>query len=158
MRFEIGFEESELGINGIDKVEFLISTNISEGLKPLAKVASGGEISRVMLAIKSIFAQSDNIGTVIFDEIDTGISGKTSQSVADEVKGLAKFMQIIMITHQAIIASKSDLHIYVRKTQDDTTNVDISILEDDFKLKAIAELAGGEITEESLKFARMLVE
>ena len=127
-------------------------------LKPLAKVASGGEISRVMLAIKSIFAQSDNIGTVIFDEIDTGISGKTSQSVADEVKGLAKFMQIIMITHQAIIASKSDLHIYVRKTQDDTTNVDISILEDDFKLKAIAELAGGEITEESLKFARMLVE
>ena len=67
-------------------------------------------------------------------------------------------MQIIMITHQAIIASKSDLHIYVRKTQDDTTNVDISILEDDSKLKAIAELAGGEITEESLKFARMLVE
>lgn len=157
VQFEIGFESCPLGINGLDKVEFLISTNISEELKPLAKVASGGEISRVMLAIKTIFAQSDNIDTVIFDEIDTGISGKTSQSVADEVKDLAKFMQIIMITHQAIIASKSDKHFYVKKTQDNTTCVKISVLEDNAKLKAIAELAGGEITEESLKLARMLI-
>lgn len=157
VRFEIGFENCELGINGIDKVEFLISTNISEGLKPLAKVASGGEISRVMLAIKTIFAQSDNIDTVIFDEIDTGISGKTSQSVADEVKELAKYMQIIMITHQAIIASKSDKHFYVRKTQNDKTSVSISILNDEEKLKAIAELASGEITDESLKLAKILI-
>ncbi len=157
VKFEISFEPCELNQNGCDKVEFLISTNISEGLKPLAKVASGGEISRVMLAIKTIFAESDNIDTIIFDEIDTGISGKTSQSVADEVKELSKFMQIIMITHQAIIASKSDRHIYVRKTQDDTTNVDISILEGDTKLKAIAELASGGVNEESIKFAKMLV-
>ncbi len=157
VRFEIRFEDCDLSINGIDKVEFLISTNISESLKPLAKVASGGEISRVMLAIKTIFAQSDNIGTVVFDEIDTGISGKTSQSVADEVKELAHFMQIIMITHQAIIASKSDKHFYVKKTQGEMTNVDISVLEDESKLKAIAELAGGEVTEESLKFAKMLI-
>ena len=157
VRFEIGFEQCELNMNGIDKVEFLISTNISETLKPLAKVASGGEISRVMLAIKTIFAQSDNIGTVIFDEIDTGISGKTSQSVADEVKDLAKFMQIIMITHQAIIASKSDKHFYVKKIQGNTTSVDISVLDNENKLKAIAELASGEITEDSLKFAKMLV-
>ena len=135
----------------------MISTNISEGLKPLAKVASGGEVSRVMLAIKSIFAQADNIDTVIFDEIDTGISGKTSQAVADEVKELAKFMQIIMITHQAIIASKSSRHFYVKKTQEDKTSVDISVLEGENKLKAIAELAGGEITDESLKFAQMLI-
>ena len=135
----------------------MISTNISEGLKPLAKVASGGEISRVMLAVKTIFAQSDNIETVIFDEIDTGISGKTSQAVADEVKELAKYMQIIMITHQAIIASKSDRHFYVKKTQDGRTSVDISILEGDAKLKAVAELAGGEITDESLKFAKTLI-
>ena len=158
VRFEINFEETELSPNGIDKVEFLISTNISEGLKPLAKVASGGEISRVMLAIKTIFAQSDNIDTVIFDEIDTGISGKTSQSVADEVKELSKYMQVVMITHQAIIASKSDRHIYVRKTQDSTTNVDISPLEGDAKLKAIAELASGGITDESLRFAKVLLE
>lgn len=157
VKFDISFEKTELTINGSDKVEFLISTNISEGLKPLAKVASGGEISRVMLAIKTIFAKSDNIDTVIFDEIDTGISGKTSQAVADEVKELSKYMQIIMITHQAIIASKSDKHFYVKKTQDGTTNVDISVLEGDKKLKAIAELAGGEVTEESLKFAQTLM-
>ena len=157
VRFEIHFEKGELSSNGVDKVEFLISTNISEGLKPLAKVASGGEISRVMLAIKTIFAQSDNIETVIFDEIDTGISGKTSQAVADEVKELSKYMQIVMITHQAIIASKSDRHFYVKKTQNGQTSVDISILENEAKLKAIAELAGGEITDESLKFARTLI-
>ncbi len=157
VKFEIHFDKCELSINGRDKVEFLISTNISEGLKLLAKVASGGEISRVMLAIKTIFAQSDNIDTVIFDEIDTGISGKTSQSVADEVKELSKYMQIIMITHQAIIASKSDKHFYVKKTQDGRTSVDISVLEGDAKLRAIAELAGGEVTEESLKFAQTLI-
>lgn len=157
VKFEIEFKEIELSSNGTDSVEFLISTNISEGLKPLAKVASGGEISRVMLAIKAIFAQSDNIDTVIFDEIDTGISGKTSQSVADEVKELAKYMQIIMITHQAIIASKSDKHFYVKKTQNDKTSVNISVLEGEEKLRAIAELAGGEVNEESVKFAKMLV-
>ena len=157
VRFEMNFEPCELSIDGIDKVEFLISTNISEELKPLAKVASGGEISRVMLAIKTIFAESDNIDTIIFDEIDTGISGKTSQSVADEVKELSKFMQIIMITHQAIIAAKSDRHLYVKKTQDNTTNVDISILDNNSKLKAIAELASGEITNESLELAKALI-
>ena len=157
VKFDISFEECELCQNGIDKVEFLISTNISEGLKPLAKVASGGEISRVMLAIKTIFAESDSIDTVIFDEIDTGISGKASQAVAEEVQSLAKYMQIIMITHQAIIASKSDKHLYVKKTQDDTTKVSIKALSEDEKIKAIAELASGEINEESLKFAGMLV-
>lgn len=157
VKFNIAFEPCELSQTGMDKVEFMISTNVSEGLKPLAKIASGGEISRVMLAIKTIFAQSDNIETVIFDEIDTGISGKTSQSVADEVKELSKYMQLIMITHQAIIASKSDKHIYIRKTQDNTTNVNISSLEGEEKIRAIAELAGGEINEESLQFAQMLV-
>jgi len=158
VKFDINFEQCELNNNGCDKVEFLISTNVSEGLKPLAKVASGGEISRVMLAIKTIFAQSDDIDTVIFDEIDTGISGKTSQSVADEVKELAKYMQIIMITHQAIIASKAEKHIYVRKTQDNQTNVSISVLSENEKLRAIAELASGDVSSESLKFAQMLVQ
>ncbi len=157
VKFEINIEQSELSVNGIDKVEFLISTNISEGLKPLAKVASGGELSRVMLAIKSIFAQEDNIDTIIFDEIDTGISGKTSQAVADEVKILSEFMQIIMITHQAIIASKSDRHFYVRKIQDDKTTVSIDVLENEAKLRAVAELASGMVTDESMKFAEMLI-
>ena len=156
-RFEISVQDKELSQNGADEVEFLISTNVSEDLKPLAKVASGGEISRVMLAIKSIFAQSDDIDTVIFDEIDTGISGKASQSVADEIKNLSRYHQIVLITHQPIIASKSDKHFYVRKSQTDETKVEVYVLTGENKVKAIAELAGGDINEQSVEFARSLL-
>ena len=157
-RFEISVTPKELASDGADNVEFLISTNVSEDLKPLAKVASGGEISRVMLAIKSIFAQSDDIDTVIFDEIDTGISGKASQSVADEIKELSKYHQIILITHQPIIASKANKHFYVRKSQDDETKVEVYVLTGDNRIKALAELAGGEINEQSMEFAKSLIE
>ena len=156
-RFEISVTDKEISADGADNVEFLISTNVSEDLKPLAKVASGGEISRVMLAIKSIFAQSDDIDTVIFDEIDTGISGKASQSVADEIKELSKYHQIILITHQPIIASKADKHFYVRKSQGDETKVEVYVLQGDNKIKALAELAGGEINEQSIEFAKSLI-
>ena len=156
-RFEISVQPKELSPDGSDDVEFLISTNISEDLKPLAKVASGGEISRVMLAIKSIFAQTDDIDTVIFDEIDTGISGRASQSVADEIVELSKYHQIILITHQAIIASKADKHFYVKKSQTDETKVEVYVLKDDNRIKALAELAGGDINDRSMEFARSLV-
>ena len=156
-RFKISVTQKELCSDGIDNVEFLISTNVSEDLKPLAKVASGGEISRVMLAIKSIFAQSDDINTVIFDEIDTGISGKASQSVADEIVELSKYHQIILITHQAIIASKADKHFYVRKSQSDETKVEVYVLTGENRIKALAELAGGEINEQSIEFAKSLI-
>lgn len=156
-RFEISVLPKELAADGADNVEFLISTNVSEDLKPLAKVASGGEISRVMLAIKSIFAQSDDIDTVIFDEIDTGISGKASQSVADEIKELSKYHQIILITHQPIIASKADKHFYVRKSQADETKVDVYVLTGENRIMALAELAGGEINDQSIEFAKSLV-
>ena len=156
-RFEISVQPKELSSDGIDNVEFLISTNVSEDLKPLAKTASGGEISRVMLAIKSIFAQSDDINTVIFDEIDTGISGKASQSVADEIVELSKFHQIILITHQPIIASKANKHFYVRKSQSDETKVEVYVLTGENRIKALAELAGGEINEQSVEFAKSLI-
>lgn len=156
-RFEISVQPKELSSDGIDNVEFLISTNVSEDLKPLAKTASGGEISRVMLAIKSIFAQSDDINTVIFDEIDTGISGKASQSVADEIVELSKFHQIILITHQPIIASKANKHFYVRKSQSDETKVEVYVLTGENRIKALAELAGGEINAQSVEFAKSLI-
>ncbi len=156
-RFSISVEPKELSSDGADNVEFLISTNVSEDLKPLAKVASGGEISRVMLAIKSIFAQSDDINTVIFDEIDTGISGKASQSVADEIAELSKYHQIILITPQPIIASRADKHFYVRKSQSDETKVEVYVLTGENRIKALAELAGGEINEQSIEFAKSLV-
>lgn len=156
-RFEIRIEPKELSSNGADNVEFMISTNVSEDLKPLAKVASGGEISRVMLAIKSIFAQNDDIDTVIFDEIDTGISGHAAQSVADEIENLSKSHQIIVITHQPIIASKADKHFYVRKSQEDETKVDVYVLTGENRIKALAELAGGDINEQSIEFAKSLL-
>lgn len=156
-RFEIRITRKDLSPNGIDNVEFMISTNVSEDLKPLAKVASGGEISRVMLAIKSIFAQNDDIDTVIFDEIDTGISGKASQSVADEIVELSKSHQVIVITHQAIIASKANKHFYVRKSQEDETKVEVYVLTGDNRIKALAELAGGDINEQSIEFAKSLL-
>ena len=156
-RFEIRIEPKDLSSNGADNVEFMISTNVSEDLKPLAKVASGGEISRVMLAIKSIFAQNDDIDTVIFDEIDTGISGHAAQSVADEIENLSKSHQIIVITHQPIIASKADKHFYVRKSQEDETKVDVYVLTGENRIKALAELAGGDINEQSIEFAKSLL-
>ena len=156
-RFEIKVDNKPLSCDGSDNVEFMISTNVSEDLKPLAKVASGGEISRVMLAIKSIFAQNDDIDTVIFDEIDTGISGHAAQSVAEEIALLSKSHQVIVITHQPIIASKADKHFYVKKSQEDITKVEVYVLNGDNRIKAIAELAGGEISEQSVEFAKSLL-
>lgn len=157
VKFEISVEQSDFTSNGRDIVEFLISTNISEAPKPLAKIASGGEISRVMLAIKTIFAKSDNINTIIFDEIDTGISGNACQAVATEIMKLAQSHQIISITHQPIIAAKSDRHFYVAKTQDEKTEVKVYVLDEANKIKAIAMLAAGEITDDSINFAKQLI-
>ena len=157
-RFEISIKEKEFDNLGCDEVEFYISTNISEPLKPLIKVASGGEISRIMLAIKTIFANNDKVDTVIFDEIDSGISGKASTSVANSLQNLAKTHQILAITHQPIIAAKASQHFYVKKSQNDTTKVNVFTLNDEDKIKALAILSAGEITDESLNFARQLVQ
>jgi len=143
---------------GKDRVEFMISTNVSEAPKPLAKTASGGEISRVMLALKTIFAQADNINTVIFDEIDTGISGSAAQAVADEILELAKSHQVISITHLPIIAAKAPKHFYVKKSQTDATKINVFDLDYENKIKSVALMASGEITEESTNFAKKLME
>ena len=156
-KFEITVDNIPMCENGTDKVEFLISTNVSEPLRPLAKTASGGEISRIMLAIKTIFAKADSTNTVIFDEIDTGISGKASQAVADEIVNLSKSHQIILITHQPIIAAKADSHFYVKKQQGETTKVSVYNLKDENRIKAVALLAAGEINEESTSFAKNLL-
>jgi len=156
-RFEIRVSPTELNSNGIDDIEFYISTNVSQDLAPLVKTASGGEISRVMLAVKTIFAKSDNIDTVIFDEIDTGISGKAAQSVAEEIAKLAKYRQIILITHQAMIAAKSDKHFLVEKSQGDETSVSIKLLSNEEKITAIASLTSGELSNSAIEFAKSLL-
>lgn len=158
-KFETEIKTKTKDSNGIDEVEFLISANPGESPKPLAKIASGGEISRVMLAIKAIFAKTDSINTVIFDEIDTGISGPTLQSVADKMKVLSKSHQIICITHQPIIAAAADKHLHVEKHQDlISTKVEIKELNFNDKIQILSRIAGGEINEKTTAFAKELLE
>ena len=158
VRFVINVEPCALNETGEDKVEFLVSTNVSEEPKPMIKVASGGEISRIMLALKTVFAQTDNTSTVIFDEIDTGISGKAAQAVADSVSELSKYHQVMMITHQPIVAAKAKEHFYVVKDQNAQTEVRVYNLKGENRIKAIAVLAAGEINDQSMSFAKGLLE
>ena len=156
-KFEISIKETQKSENGIDSVEFLISTNKNQSPMPLSKVASGGEISRVMLALKSIFAICDKVATVVFDEIDTGISGITSNSVANSILELSKSTQIICITHQPIICAKADNFIWITKSHNNTTDIEIKILDEEEKLKALSQLASGEVTEKTIAFAKTLL-
>ena len=156
--FEIRILEKQPDTKGIDDVEFLISTNVSSNLAPLAKVASGGEISRVMLAIKTVFAKVDMVSTIIFDEIDTGVSGKASNALADEISKLSQDIQVFAITHQPIIAARANAHFRISKSQDSVTKVCAKKLEsEEEKLEAIASLASGEVNSISVSFAKELL-
>lgn len=160
-QFEIKVEtKNDITSQGIDDVEFMISTNSGEELKPLVKVASGGEISRIMLAIKTIFAKADNVSTVIFDEIDTGISGKTSQVVGEELSDLGLTHQVLCITHQPIIAAMADNYLYIEKLQEkDKTVISIKNLSEEEVINAISKLASGSSEEtHSLNFAIKLIQ
>lgn len=157
-RYSVNIELKEKDFSGKDDVEFLFSANIGESLKSLVKIASGGEISRVMLALKAVFAKSDSVNTVIFDEIDTGISGATLQSVAEKMKKLSASHQIICITHNPIIAAAADKHLHVEKHQDLlSTKVSIKELSFDSRVEILAKIAGGEENESSKAFARELL-
>jgi DNA repair protein RecN (Recombination protein N) len=159
-RFEVGFENSEIGLSGGDRVEFMIAPNPGQPLLPLGKIASGGELSRVMLAIKSIVAGSDRVPTVVFDEIDTGLSGRALQSMRDKLAKLAGSHQILCITHQPMIASVAANHLQVSKHQSDNdTHVTIAALGSDARIRSLADMAGGsEQKAEALGFARSLFE
>jgi len=161
VKFEISFEEtSDFTINGCDKVVFLISTNIGEPLKPISQVASGGELSRIMLAIKTVSARRDDINTLIFDEIDSGISGKTAWKVSEMLGRLARDHQIISITHLPQIAAMSDSHFQIMKQEtDERTKTEITILDEKGSLDEIARLLGGDvITQATIENAKELRE
>lgn len=160
-KFEIKFDATpEVTSTGADRAEFLIAPNPGQPLLPLAKIASGGELSRVMLAVKSIFASADGVSTVIFDEIDTGLSGRVLQAMRDKLARLAKSHQILCITHQPIIASVADNHIEVQKEHSkDLTKVYARQLDADQRLRSLASMASGqEDAEVALNFARSLME
>lgn len=148
------------GPKGIDEVELFITTNKGEPLKPLAKVASGGEVSRIMLAIKAITADSENISTLIFDEVDTGISGITASIVGNKLQSLARNHQVISITHLPQIAAKGDHNYRIYKESDDSeTFAYVEEITGEDKLMEIARLLGGtKITKATIENARDLIE
>ncbi len=159
IKFVVHFEKGNLSSNGFDKIEFLISTNPGEPAKPLAKIASGGELSRIMLAIKNVIVHNDTIGTLIFDEIDTGVSGRASRKIGLKLKAVSEGTQVITVTHSAQIASAADVHFLIQKDFDnDRTYTKISSLDFEGRKKELARIMGGlNITDALLKSAEEML-
>ena len=150
---------STFKVDGIDEVEFMIETNIGEGLKPLAKIVSGGEMSRIMLAIKALFIKSQKISTVIFDEVDTGISGEIASKVARKIKELSLSTQVISITHLPQVASLSNHHLKISKqVKDGRTYTSIKKLSLEEKIYEVASMiSGGKVTQNQLEYAKEMI-
>lgn len=159
IKFTAQFSNGNLSSNGKDKIEFLISANPGEPPKPLSKIASGGELSRIMLAIKSILAKNDSIGTLIFDEIDTGVSGKASRKIGLKLKQTANDVQIICVTHSAQIASVADAHFLIEKNYtDNNTFTEVKLLDFEQRKYELARIMGGlDITQTMLQSAEELL-
>ncbi len=159
-RFKVDMSLKEISKDGIDNIIFMISTNLGEDFKSLAKTASGGEMSRIMLGFKSIIAKKDNISTLIFDEIDTGISGKTAQIVGNKIKTLSKDRQVIAISHLPQIVSLADAHYLIEKEEfDGKTSSNVQKLNETRKVEELARLIGGyDITEKAMDAAREMLQ
>lgn len=161
VQFDMNFGTfSDFTYNGIDDAEFLISTNPGEDMKPLGKIASGGELSRIMLAIKSILANNDSIETLIFDEIDVGVSGRTAQKVSEKLALIAKNHQILCITHLPQIAAMSDEHYIIeKKASENSTTTKIRRLSETESIQELARmLSGAELTDTVIQNAREMKE
>ena len=154
---KVEYKEKEYFENGKDDVKFLISTNIGENESELAKIASGGEISRIMLAIKKVLAEADNVPVLIFDEIDTGISGKAGKSVAEKMKSISKNHQVLCISHLATITANADYNFFIsKKVENGRTATSIKQLNEQEVLQEIARISSGEVNEITLKYASEL--
>lgn len=160
VKFVTQFSKGNLSSVGIDKIEFLVRTNPGEEPKPLAKIASGGELSRIMLAIKSIIAKSDSIATLIFDEIDTGVSGKASRKIGLKLKEVGENAQVICVTHSAQIASAADSHFLIKKEYtDNAAFTQIMPLDFEGRKYELARIMGGlNVTESLLKSAEEMLD
>lgn len=154
---QIQSDETKFNENGIDTVEFLICTNIGEGTKPLSKIASGGEMSRIMLAIKTVLASVDKVPVLVFDEIDTGISGIAANAVAEKLEKISQKHQVICVTHLASIAAKGKYNYFIGKhVEKNKTKTEIKQLNEEETIKEIARIASGVVTEIALKHAKEL--
>mgnify|MGYP001229480453 FL=1 len=154
---EVKYLENEFNKNGLNSVEFKIRTNIGEDMKSLAKVASGGENSRIMLAIKKVLADVDKTETLVFDEIDTGISGLAADKVGEKLKIISNKHQVLIVTHLANIAAKGDYNYYIHKeVEENKTKTKIDLLNEEQTLKEVARIASGKITKETIEHAKIL--
>ncbi|MCM3440947.1 DNA repair protein RecN [Metabacillus halosaccharovorans] len=151
--------ELKYSSNGVDEIEFYISTNPGEPLKPLSKTASGGELSRIMLAMKSIFSQHQGITSIIFDEVDTGVSGRVAQAIAEKIYRVSSGSQVLCITHLPQVAAMADTHLYIAKeTKAGRTKTSVKPLNEEEKIKEIGRMiAGVEVTELSKEHAKELL-
>ena len=160
VRLDIVFTEKPMDSKGIDAVSFEMSTNPGENLRPINKIASGGELSRIMLALKTVLAENDEIGTLIFDEVDSGVSGKAAQKVGAKLRKVAKHRQVISVTHLPQVAACADTHLKISKNTDGARTVikvtNLSHLE---RIDEVARIISGEkITEASRRHAEEMID
>ena len=157
--FSVRITPCDYSENGADEIEFLLSANKGEDLKPLSKIASGGELSRIMLAIKSVLADKDDIDTLIFDEIDTGVSGRAAQKVALKMKEVSQNRQVICVTHLASIACLADNHFLIEKYElDDKTFTKVTKLDYEGRVNELSRILGGiNITDETITLAKQML-
>ena len=159
VQFSCQFEETELMPIGIDTVAFYMSANAGEALKPLSKVASGGELARIMLAMKNVLAEKDQVHTLIFDEVDTGVSGRAAQRVAEKLKSVARAKQVLCVTHLPQLAALADTHLLIAKEErSGRTYTTVTPLDIDGRKLELARIIGGtNITETTLKNAEEML-
>jgi DNA repair protein RecN (Recombination protein N) len=160
VQFKFDFQINDFNDNGIDNVKIVVSTNSGQPLQPLQKIASGGELSRIMLAIKAVSQNSKDGGTIIFDEADTGVSGKVAESIGHVIKKISKKQQVICITHLAQVACFANNHLFIEKEQmDNTSKVHVRLLNEKESVYELAKMISGkEITQQSIDHAKKLKE
>lgn len=159
VQFQCEFQELDLTANGADSVAFYMSANAGEALKPLSKVASGGELARIMLSMKNVLAEKDQIGTLIFDEVDTGVSGRAAQKVAEKLRKLAMHKQVLCVTHLPQMAAAATTHMLIAKSvRDGRTYTSVTPLDTEGRKRELARIIGGaNITETTLKSAEEML-
>ena len=157
INIHVDYKEDEFYSIGKDKVEMFIATNLGEDAKELSKIASGGEMSRVMLAIKTVLANTDRMPVLVFDEIDTGISGKAANKVAEKLSKIGENHQVLCISHLPNIAAIADYNYFISKqVKEERTNTNIKLLNETEVINEIARISSGEINEATLKYANEL--
>ena len=156
--FDVEIKRCELNPKGFNEVQFLISTNPGEPLKPLNKIASGGELSRIILALKVVLSERDSVSAMIFDEVDVGVGGSAAQKIAEKLKTISQNRQVIVITHLAQIASFADKHYLISKNvKDGSTYSEITLLSEEERVNEIARIMSGSVITDTAREAATLM-